>query len=404
MRRLMRDHMANGFLLLWLILVYLWLALLLFTPPFSLLTISLVTLLFIAHLALYAAGFARTKQFRQRLFVCLGLIGSVFLLSFFVRNSGILLGLYLAFFVEVLYLLGQSRLTTAFIVVGLLLLGITLKTSHAGFGFGLDLIPPCLFVGGYVVLHAQQKAMHGHTRGLLSELEKTHARLQTAYAQLAAYALQVEGLTKEAERQRLARELHDTQSQGLVSLVLQLEAIKSHLANQRYERASTLVEQAIGQARNTLTAARQAIDDLRANDISPVDLPEAVQEEIERFTTTTGIICEADLAALTQLPAALCEYALRAIAEGLTNIARHAQARRAWVLTKRHDEHMIIEVSDDGRGFDPSEAEQLIGHYGLLGLRERTRLLHGTCEIISAPEAGTTLCFSLPVGQGVKAT
>jgi NarL family two-component system sensor histidine kinase YdfH len=354
-------------------------------------------------MVLYSLGVTRTQRTVPRVFICLGLLATIFLLSFFVRNSGILLGLYLALFVETFYLLGQTRLTVGFICISLLLLGLTLKTSHVGFGFGLDLIPPCLFVGGYVVLHAQQKALHNRTHGLLSELEQTHARLQTAYSQLAAYALQVEGLTRETERQRLARELHDTQSQGLVSLVLQLEAIKADLANQRYERASTLVEQAIGQARNTLTSARQAIDDLRANEVSPADLPEAIQEEIERFTSTTGIPCEADLAALTQLPPTLCEYTLRAIAEGLTNIARHAQAGRAWVLAEKHDEQMIIQVGDDGKGFDPKAAEQLIGHYGLLGLRERTLLLHGTCEITSAPQAGTTLRFSLPLGQGVNA-
>ncbi|BCL78616.1 histidine kinase [Ktedonobacteria bacterium brp13] len=403
MLRFLYSHSTHCLLLLWMLFVYFWqLPLLLFKTPLFLGNLLISTALFAGHIVLYWIGISQAKQRLQRLLILGGLMGSVILLSFYIRNADIILGLYLAVLIEALHLLGQSRIIAGIVIVCSVLFFMNLQLIHTGLGFGLNLVPPLFFVGGYVVVTAQQTHAHQHTQSLLRELEKAHLELQTAHAQLAAYALHVEELTREAERQRLARELHDTQAQGLVGLVLQLEAIGSHLIHQHYERASTLVTQATERARVTLTAVRQAIDDLRANEISPSDLPEAVQEEIDRFTTTTGIHCTVDLAALPMIPMPLCDYTLRAITEGLNNIARHAEAKHTWIGTTMQNEHVVIEVRDNGKGFDPPAATQLVGHYGLLGLRERTRLIEGRFDIVSSPGTGATLRFSLPMKQGAS--
>ncbi len=124
---------------------------------------------------------------------------------------------------------------------------------------------------------------------------------------------------------------------------------------------------------------------------------EAVRDQAAHFTDATGIPCALDISLPAELPETASEYALRAVTEGLTNIARHAQAQHVWVLVASGDENLIVEVRDDGRGFDPAAVPA--GHYGLLGIRERARLAGGTLEISSAPGAGTTWRLRLALGD-----
>ena len=82
------------------------------------------------------------------------------------------------------------------------------------------------------------------------------------------------------------------------------------------------------------------------------------------------------------------------------NIARHAQATRAWICTNCDQQDLTFEIGDDGIGFDPEAVAQQAGHYGLLGLRERARLLQGHLQIISAPGKGTVIRLQLPGTDG----
>jgi NarL family two-component system sensor histidine kinase YdfH len=121
-----------------------------------------------------------------------------------------------------------------------------------------------------------------------------------------------------------------------------------------------------------------------------------VEEEIERFTSATGIAVEADLASLSTLPAAVAEHAMRMITESLTNVARHARARHVWVQVSAPGEAIEVMVRDDGVGFDVAAAAGQAGHYGLLGLRERARLIGGILEVTSASGHGTAVRLTLP--------
>jgi two-component system, NarL family, sensor histidine kinase YdfH len=155
----------------------------------------------------------------------------------------------------------------------------------------------------------------------------------------------------------------------------------------------------MARARTTLAEARCAIDDLRARTLDSDELLLAVQREIDRFTETTSIVCVADIAALSLVPENLCEHVLRAITEGLTNIARHAQAHQVWVCAHFNEVILTIEVRDDGIGFESTTVMDQKGHYGLLGLRERARLVGGHLDMESFPGKGTTLRLCLPVNQ-----
>ncbi len=222
--------------------------------------------------------------------------------------------------------------------------------------------------------------------------------LQEAHLQLAAYATQVEDLTLAAERQRMARELHDTLAQGLAGLILQLEAINSHLETGDATRAREIVQQAMGRARTTLAEARAAITDLRAVAAGDENLESALLQEVERFTRATGIPCTTEITLPNSVPALLGEHVQRIFAESLANVAQHAQAGQVWLQVRGEAAEILLAVRDDGVGFVVEEVEPA-GHYGLVGMRERARLAGGTMKVLSILGEGTSLQFSFPLAE-----
>jgi NarL family two-component system sensor histidine kinase YdfH len=261
--------------------------------------------------------------------------------------------------------------------------------------------PQTFFVIAFVVLFFRQANARRRAQELLNELKIAHRELETAHRQLAEYAARVEDLTLLAERERLARELHDTLAQGLAGLILQLEAVDKQLARGRPERAQTITQQAMTRARMTLAEVRRAIDDLRADDSAAVSLAERVRAEAERFTAATGIPCELDWGLASPVSGALQEHAFRAIAEGLTNVARHARASRVWLRLAEVNGGLEIVVWDDGVGMELADVNGQAGHYGLMGLRERARLAGGSLEVTSGSGLGTTLTLRLPTTENV---
>jgi NarL family two-component system sensor histidine kinase YdfH len=252
----------------------------------------------------------------------------------------------------------------------------------------LPIVPTTVFVLMFVWLFDRQNQAR-------EEAQNAWRDLDAAHRQLTEYAAQVEDLTLANERQRMARELHDTLAQGLAGLVLQLEAIDSHLSRGNTTKAQAITQQAMDRARLTLADARRAIDDLRAGDLPDIDLDTAVREEIDRFTAASGIPCELSIELPPSLPEAVRECARRVVSEALTNIARYAQAQHVAISLHPAHQAFAIEVRDDGVGFDPAQISA--GHYGLIGLQERARLSGGTLNIESAPGQGTTLKAQLPV-------
>ena len=220
--------------------------------------------------------------------------------------------------------------------------------------------------------------------------EELAERLESANAQLAANAARIESLALQNERQRMARELHDTLAQGVAGLVLQLEAVKNHLQVGHNERALTLVGQALTRARGTLAESRAAIDDLRAG---PVELTQAIREKVDRFTQATGIHCDLELSVQeNQLAPEVVDHALHILSESLANITRHAQASQVRVRVFVQKDFMELEIDDNGQGFDVEE-QSSSGHYGLLGMRERARLAGGTLTVESNAQRGTNVRF-----------
>ena len=310
-------------------------------------------------------------------------------------NIGLLLGLYMGLIGETIGLLREKprwMIVSVMISLGLSLLNYILQVSRSEwYWWFLAMLPMTFFVVVYVGLYSRQAEARMQAQRLLKDLE-------TANRQLTEYAARVEDLTIAAERQRMARELHDTLSQGLAGLILQLEAADAHLAADRPERARAILEQSMEKARGTLREARQAIDDLRQP--KGHDLAEAAGQEAERFSQATGIACEPFIELTTSIPEAVSEAAIRAISEGLTNIARHARAKNVSLRLSEVGEELEIELRDDGAGFDPQTVQP--GHYGLLGMRERVRLAGGRLEIQSDAGKGTCILIRFPLGNAAQ--
>ena len=314
--------------------------------------------------------------------------------DFVAFGDGIALALFIALCAQALVVLKQLRpvLVAAAVYLVLYSFGASLEggwqylwqAQLPSIGYSI-LIPLLAALVAFYVTH-----IYAHNR-----LAMTHQQLEAAYKQLAASTRQIESLTLLTERQRIARELHDTLSQDLVGLIRQLDIVEAHLKLQHSERALTIVQDAAQSARSALTGARWTIENLRTMS-ADVTCVEALLKEIEHFQAATGIACESDLTALSDLPEVASEQLLHLVREGLTNIARHAQAQQVWIRTREGQDRLEIEIGDDGVGFDLATAEGQSGHYGLLGLRERARLLGGAVEIRSMPGEGTVLAFSLP--------
>jgi NarL family two-component system sensor histidine kinase YdfH len=358
---------------------------------------ALFTFLMMIHIALHWMVIRIIQTSTRKVLYIIGQGLLAFIITYLSQNTGMVFSLYMALIGETIGFLGISRwsvLSTLY-YLSLSLLNFLLFTDASGaFFWLLTVIPIVIFIGLYVTLYLRQAEAREKAETLALELE-------SANRQLTDYAARVEDLTIANERQRMARELHDTLSQGLAGLILQLEAADAHLAHQRNDKAQSIIGNAMEQARITLADARRVIDDLRQPSLD--DLDSALRREMDRFTDATGIPIHFHSDQTPPLPDSTKETLIRILAESLTNIAHHAQAQNVEVRVEVKDKTIFLTVRDDGIGFDTSSIPS--GHYGILGIKERVRLVNGDFEIQSENGKGSMLKIaiplsSLPVGEG----
>ena len=311
------------------------------------------------------------------------------IISMFAKNMGLTFALFMGLIGEAIGLFGLTPRGLLASVYYLVLLAINIiqfsGLSSAG-SILLTTIPIIIFVVTYVTLYMRQNDARKQAQALAAELE-------SANRQLSEYAAQVEDLTIANERQRMARELHDTLSQGLAGIILQLEATDAHLASNRNDKARSIVTDAMEQARVTLAEARHAIDDLRQPPVD--DLDSALHLEISRFSNATSIPITFHADPTPPMPAPVTETLIRAVAEALANVANHAKAQNVEVNVRMKGKSLLVTIQDDGQGFDASAIPS--GHYGILGIKERVRLVNGSFEIQSENGKGTLLKIEMPL-------
>jgi two-component system, NarL family, sensor kinase len=197
------------------------------------------------------------------------------------------------------------------------------------------------------------------------------------------------------ERNRLAREIHDTLAQGLTATALQLESADA-LLDAGSERAHEPLRRALSLTRSNLEEARRSVLDLRASPLEGRPLSEAINALVERWEAETGIAVRyRAVNGSRPLPPSVEAALYRICQEALTNVARHAGAERATVRLVATPDRVRLVVEDDGRGFDASEVPE--DRHGIVGMRERAEVLGGTLEVRSGPGEGTRIEATVPL-------
>ncbi|MFG1986393.1 sensor histidine kinase [Streptomyces albidoflavus] len=258
-------------------------------------------------------------------------------------------------------------------------------TAAAAIGPVIGAAVAVAVVRGYQALYRESE----QRRRLIEEL--TRARADLAAAQHTAGVL--------AERERLAREIHDTLAQGLSSIQLLLRAAQRSLGGE--EGAGRYVEQARQAAADNLAEARRFVAALAPQDLEGTTLAGALERLCATTSATAPLTVRFHLAHDPgPLPAAYEVALLRIAQAALGNTVRHAGARTAEVTLSGLGDAVALDVVDDGRGFDPAALpapDPDRGGFGIPAMRARTRALGGTLTIESRPGGGTAVAAQLPL-------
>jgi signal transduction histidine kinase len=296
-------------------------------------------------------------------------------------------------------------------LLGAAAVGILAATSQA-YGVNKDtvsgvLIYMIIIVVNVAVLLAYTWSRWTNERAL-GELSEANRRLEASLAENAGLQQQLLTQAREAgvldERQRMAREIHDTLAQGLTGIITQLQAAEQaadDLAGWRrhFEAATRL-------ARESLSEARRSVEALRPESLETGRLSEALNEVAGRWSALHGITAQVTTTGTARPMPPEAEFALlRTAQEALANVAKHAQASRVGVTLSYMEHQVALDVRDDGLGFDlpafcpaPAEVNDHQG-FGLVSMRQRIESLAGTLQVESEPGFGTGISACLPVAS-----
>ena len=217
---------------------------------------------------------------------------------------------------------------------------------------------------------------------LLDELQRAHRQLQE-------FAGQAEELATAKERNRLARELHDSVAQTLYGLTLQAEAAARELNAGRADKATEQLREIRDSAQQSLQETRLLIFELRPPILEQEGLVAALRARLESVESRSGLKTQIQLQEVNQLPAKV-EAGLYGISnEALNNILKHARATVIKVVLKKEFNKIVLEIQDNGIGFDTASTEAQSG-MGLSGMKERVEQFGGELQITSGAN-GTTI-------------
>jgi len=238
---------------------------------------------------------------------------------------------------------------------------------------------------GTVVRQSRQR------QELIDELRQTQADLAEAERRGGVLA----------ERERLARDIHDTLTQGFASVVMLLEAATTSLPSGTSGRQHA--ERALQTARENLVESRRMVWAMRPAALADASLSEALRKLTAELAEDTGIEAETKVIG-TPVGLGVDEETaiLRIAQEAVSNARRHAEATRVTVTLSHMDGAVVLDVHDDGVGFTPDEPRA--DGVGLRTMRERAQAFGGTLTVETHPGEGTAVAFELPVREGVRLT
>lgn len=200
------------------------------------------------------------------------------------------------------------------------------------------------------------------------------------------------------ERNRLAREIHDTLAQGLAGITLRLETADALLeADTDPAQTRAAVQHALALARQTLEEGRRSVLDLRASPLEGRTLAEALAALAESANRGGLAVRLETVGAAHPVPSGLQVGLYRIAQEALANVQQHAQATQATLYLENTAAHIRLVVEDNGQGFDPATIPA--GHFGLQGISERANLLGGTFTLCTELGEGTQIVVTVPRSQ-----
>jgi two-component system, sensor histidine kinase and response regulator len=223
-------------------------------------------------------------------------------------------------------------------------------------------------------------------------LQQTQQELQAALAQSRALNQRIEEMTAVEERNRIARDIHDSLGHALVALNMQIGAALS-LWNKSSQDAYEYLVRAKNLGSEALGAVRQSVSVIRSDPLEGNLLEGAIAGLLEEFHQSTGMTPECQIDLSQPATDAIHRAVYRLVQEGLTNICKHANATAIQVQIQTTADQLLLTLTDNGRGFCSQETS---GGFGLQGMRERVAALGGQLEIVSAPGAGCQILARFP--------
>jgi signal transduction histidine kinase len=274
--------------------------------------------------------------------------------------------------------------------------GLRSFSSSEGFAFP----PPISSAGASVGLAPASIGLSGSASGVVvagmrgDNFPSSYDRLLVRVgANQLATALQGAELRAVHERQRLARDLHDSVSQALYAIVLDI-ATAQRIGSANPARLEAILRDAQALAEAGLAEMRALIFELRPEFLSKEGLVAALQRQAAAVRARHHLLITVDATDEPEAAPAIKEALYRVGQEALNNIAKHAGAREAAITLEASADELVLRVRDDGHGFDA--ADSFPGHLGLHSMRERAASVGGVIEIISAPGQGTEVTIRVP--------
>ena len=244
-----------------------------------------------------------------------------------------------------------------------ILIGLTINSA---LWFGLALAFVLLLVGAVLAEHESQK------------------KLSIANHRLRQYALTIENQATLQERNRIAREIHDSVGHSLTAQSIQLENTALFLTENQ-EKAAYHLQKARQLGKDALQDVRQSVATLRNQPLKGRSLKIAIEQLIEEFKRNSGIAIAFRINLLASPSMEISTALYRIVQEALTNISKHSEATQVHLTLTEQNNRISLQIKDNGQGFNP--AENTSG-FGLQGMRERTEALNGRFEVLSKPQQG----------------
>jgi signal transduction histidine kinase len=238
-------------------------------------------------------------------------------------------------------------------------------------------------IGSWLALISHAELSKQETQALLSELQDTHRQLQL-------YTAQAEELAVLEDRNRLARNLHDSVSQTIFSMRLTAEAARLLLERDQAQTGKQL-ERLQELSESALASMRALIHELRPTAIAEQGLIPALRRLLTLLERQHGLSTTFNVTGEPDLSDEQAEQIYRIVQEGLNNVVKHARTDRATVTARFGKERLLLQIEDRGRGFAPERIETNTESIGLSSMRERVESLGGTLKIDSSPDHGTRI-------------